>query len=123
MLFICTIDQVDYPFALVQPYDAPVGRRRHKDKDLGLWQIRAKSRSDAEFVPLCSIVRGAAMAPDYEVSGDFFLIDTTRRVTRTTRTTTLKDNENANARPSRLTARVKPPSSNGSGTATIGGLT
>ncbi|EGO23557.1 hypothetical protein SERLADRAFT_438877 [Serpula lacrymans var. lacrymans S7.9] len=38
----------------------------------------------------------------------------TRRVTRTTRTTTLKDNENANARPSRLTARVKPPSSNGS---------
>ncbi|EGO23558.1 hypothetical protein SERLADRAFT_438878 [Serpula lacrymans var. lacrymans S7.9] len=57
MLFICTIDQVDYPFALVQPYDAP-------------------SRSDAEFVPLRSIVRGAAMAPDYEVSGDFFLIDT-----------------------------------------------
>ncbi|EGO04843.1 hypothetical protein SERLA73DRAFT_68510 [Serpula lacrymans var. lacrymans S7.3] len=38
----------------------------------------------------------------------------TRRVMRTTRTTTLKDNENANARPSRLTARVKPPSSNGS---------
>ncbi|EGO30670.1 hypothetical protein SERLADRAFT_364543 [Serpula lacrymans var. lacrymans S7.9] len=27
MLFICTIDQVDYPFALVQPYDAPVGQR------------------------------------------------------------------------------------------------
>ncbi|EGO03573.1 hypothetical protein SERLA73DRAFT_165237 [Serpula lacrymans var. lacrymans S7.3] len=47
----------------------------------------------------------------------------TRRVTRTTRMTTLKDNENANARPSRLTARVKPPSSNGSGTATTGGLT
>ncbi|EGO04844.1 hypothetical protein SERLA73DRAFT_43877 [Serpula lacrymans var. lacrymans S7.3] len=53
MLFICTIDQ-----------------------DLGLWRIRANSRSDAEFVPLRSIVCGAAMAPDYEVSGDFFLIDT-----------------------------------------------
>ncbi|EGO04618.1 hypothetical protein SERLA73DRAFT_118586 [Serpula lacrymans var. lacrymans S7.3] len=76
MLFICTIDQVDYLFALVQPYDAPVGRRQHKDKDLGLWRIWAKSCSDAEFVPLRSIVCGAAMAPDYKVSGNFFLIDT-----------------------------------------------
>ncbi|KAH7926234.1 hypothetical protein BV22DRAFT_368310 [Leucogyrophana mollusca] len=35
----------------------------------------------------------------------------TRRVTRVTRTTTQKDNENANARPTRLASRAKPPSS------------
>ncbi|EJD05387.1 uncharacterized protein FOMMEDRAFT_138869 [Fomitiporia mediterranea MF3/22] len=35
----------------------------------------------------------------------------TRRVTRATRAVTTKDNENANARPSRITTRSKPPSS------------
>ena len=35
----------------------------------------------------------------------------TRRVTRTTRTTAPKDNENVNARPSRITSRAKPVSS------------
>ncbi|TFK49439.1 hypothetical protein OE88DRAFT_1663020 [Heliocybe sulcata] len=34
----------------------------------------------------------------------------TRRVTRTTRATTLKESENANARPTRLATRAKPPS-------------
>ncbi|KAG6885565.1 hypothetical protein C0993_012808 [Termitomyces sp. T159_Od127] len=34
----------------------------------------------------------------------------TRRITRTTRTATAKDSENANARPSRITARAKPAS-------------
>ncbi|KAG2135298.1 cyclin-like protein [Suillus clintonianus] len=34
----------------------------------------------------------------------------TRRVTRVTRTTVQKDSENANARPSRIISRVKPPS-------------
>ncbi|KDQ60187.1 hypothetical protein JAAARDRAFT_56150 [Jaapia argillacea MUCL 33604] len=35
----------------------------------------------------------------------------TRRTTRTTRATALKDNENADARPSKLISRAKPPSS------------
>ncbi|KAK2461041.1 hypothetical protein APHAL10511_006982 [Amanita phalloides] len=35
----------------------------------------------------------------------------TRRVTRTTRVTAPRDNENANARPSRISSRAKPPSS------------
>ncbi|KIJ61454.1 hypothetical protein HYDPIDRAFT_177035 [Hydnomerulius pinastri MD-312] len=42
----------------------------------------------------------------------------TRRVTRTTRATVQKDNENATARPSRLVSRTKPPSSNGATVAT-----
>ncbi|KIJ14607.1 hypothetical protein PAXINDRAFT_12705 [Paxillus involutus ATCC 200175] len=42
----------------------------------------------------------------------------TRRVTRTTRATVQKDNENATARPSRLVTRSKPPSSNGTAVAT-----
>ncbi|KAL5521768.1 CLB2 [Sanghuangporus sanghuang] len=39
----------------------------------------------------------------------------TRRVTRVTRATAMKDNENANARPSRITTRAKPPSSAATG--------
>ncbi|KAG6909910.1 hypothetical protein DXG01_014430 [Tephrocybe rancida] len=46
----------------------------------------------------------------------------TRRVTRTTRTATAKDNENANARPSRIAARAK-PASLASATAATGGTT
>ncbi|KAF9457551.1 cyclin-like protein [Collybia nuda] len=45
----------------------------------------------------------------------------TRRVTRTTRTTTAKDNENANARPSRITTRAKPTSLLATTTATATG--
>ncbi|KAJ6631143.1 cyclin-like protein [Mycena sp. CBHHK59/15] len=41
-----------------------------------------------------------------------------RRAGRTTRTTTLKDNENANARPSRINTRAKPLSVNGAAAAT-----
>ncbi|KAL0958176.1 hypothetical protein HGRIS_000339 [Hohenbuehelia grisea] len=44
----------------------------------------------------------------------------TRRVTRVTRTTTMKDSENANARPLRATTRAKPPSSQST---IAGGLT
>lgn len=45
----------------------------------------------------------------------------TRRATRTTRTTTAKDNENANARPSRITTRAKPSSLVANTTATATG--
>ncbi|RDB30369.1 G2/mitotic-specific cyclin cdc13 [Hypsizygus marmoreus] len=44
----------------------------------------------------------------------------TRRITRTTRTTTAKDNENANARPSRITTRAKPAALTAATTATGG---
>ncbi|KAF8067772.1 cyclin-like protein [Lyophyllum atratum] len=44
----------------------------------------------------------------------------TRRVTRTTRTATAKDTENANARPSRISTRAKPASSAATTTATGG---
>ncbi|KAG5645505.1 hypothetical protein DXG03_005915 [Asterophora parasitica] len=44
----------------------------------------------------------------------------TRRITRTTRTATAKDTENANARPSRITTRAKPSSLANATTATGG---
>ncbi|KAF9003393.1 cyclin-like protein [Cyathus striatus] len=47
----------------------------------------------------------------------------TRRVTRTTRATTIKENENANARPSRISTRSKPLSSTTGTATTIGGVT
>ncbi|KAH7907568.1 cyclin-like protein [Hygrophoropsis aurantiaca] len=50
-------------------------------------------------------------------------VKNTRRVTRVTRTTTQKDNENANARPTRITTRAKPPSSStAAATTTSAGL-
>ena len=49
-----------------------------------------------------------------------FMQHQTRRITRTTRTTTAKDNENANARPSRISTRAKPTASSAA-TTTAGG--
>ncbi|KAH0834917.1 hypothetical protein J3R83DRAFT_10592 [Lanmaoa asiatica] len=39
-----TVDHQTYPLALIQPYNTLVGHRRRKDKDLGFWRIRARSR-------------------------------------------------------------------------------
>ncbi|KAF9445675.1 hypothetical protein P691DRAFT_795336 [Macrolepiota fuliginosa MF-IS2] len=49
----------------------------------------------------------------------------TRRAVRVTRATALKDNENANARPSRIATRSKPPSGTGAAPVTtgLGGVT
>ena len=49
-----------------------------------------------------------------------FIHHQTRRITRTTRTATAKDNENANARPSRITTRAKPSASSAATTAAGG---
>ncbi|EGO19929.1 hypothetical protein SERLADRAFT_373989 [Serpula lacrymans var. lacrymans S7.9] len=75
-VFTCSIDNATYLLALVQPYDAPTGQRRCKDKDLQLWRLHSKLRSATEIVPVQSIIRGAALAQDYDNPGDFFVIDT-----------------------------------------------
>ena len=49
-----------------------------------------------------------------------FMQHQTRRITRTTRTATAKDNENANARPSRISTRAKPAASSAATTAAGG---
>ncbi|KAJ7824744.1 hypothetical protein B0H14DRAFT_3110853 [Mycena olivaceomarginata] len=64
-----------YPFALVQPMDAPVGVISAKDKALKLFRVRTRQAS--EFIPVRSIVRGAVLVPDSnpERKGDFFVMD------------------------------------------------
>jgi len=49
-----------------------------------------------------------------------FIQHQARRITRTTRTATAKDNENANARPSRISTRAKPAASSDATTAAGG---
>ncbi|KAF7344565.1 hypothetical protein MSAN_01938500 [Mycena sanguinolenta] len=64
-----------YPFALVQPLDAPVGVVSAKDKDLKLFRVRAKPRQASEFIPVRSIIRGAVVVRDSKRDGDFFVMD------------------------------------------------
>ncbi|KAH7927024.1 hypothetical protein BV22DRAFT_1153995 [Leucogyrophana mollusca] len=75
-LFECSIANTTYPTALIHAYNAPIGQRPRKDKDLGLWRIRTRRRADAEFISVKSIIRGAAVAEDKTTPGDFFVIDT-----------------------------------------------
>ncbi|KAJ7145390.1 hypothetical protein C8R43DRAFT_890476 [Mycena crocata] len=63
-----------YPFALVEPLDAPLGRLPAKDKALKLFRVRAKQAP--EFISVYSIVRGAVLAPDFDRDGDYFVMDT-----------------------------------------------
>ncbi len=61
-VFEVPLGEKRYPFALVQPLDAPVGRLSAKDKALKLFRVRA--RQDSEFIPLRSVIRGAVLVPD-----------------------------------------------------------
>ncbi|KAI0739985.1 hypothetical protein C8Q80DRAFT_1222134 [Daedaleopsis nitida] len=76
MMFTCIIGESTYPIALVHPYDASVGSTRsQKDKNLGFYRVRARTRSRAEFFSVHSIVRGALLVPDFGKDGDFFVDD------------------------------------------------
>ncbi|KAJ7038856.1 hypothetical protein C8F04DRAFT_950739 [Mycena alexandri] len=74
-VFQVALDGKNYPFALVQPLDAPLGRILAKDKVLKLFRVRAKPRQAAEFISVHSIVRGAVLVPDSERDGDYFIMD------------------------------------------------
>jgi len=74
-LFTCEVDSISYPVALIQPFDAYTGPARNKDRDLGLYRVRAKPRSQAEFIPAQSIIRGAYVVPTYERPDDYFVSD------------------------------------------------
>ncbi|KAJ7152307.1 hypothetical protein C8R43DRAFT_886375 [Mycena crocata] len=63
-----------YPFALVEPLDAPLGRPSAKDQALKLFRVRAGRA--LEFISVHSIVRGAVLAPDFDRDGDYFVMDT-----------------------------------------------
>jgi hypothetical protein len=74
-LFTCEVNSTSYPCTLIQPFDAYAGPPRNKDHNLGLYHVRAKPRSQAEFVSVRSIIRGAYVVPTHEHSEDYFVSD------------------------------------------------
>ncbi|KDQ51821.1 hypothetical protein JAAARDRAFT_62330 [Jaapia argillacea MUCL 33604] len=74
-LFTCRVGDVDYPLALIQPLDAPIGNRLRKDKDLRFTRVRAKPRSQSEFISVRSIIQGALLARDFDNYGDFLMMN------------------------------------------------
>lgn len=60
-LFVIWIDEKPYPLALVQALDAYLGPPRSKDQELGIMRVGLKHRSDAEFISVSSIERGACL--------------------------------------------------------------
>lgn len=62
LVFTCkTGDAGDYPIAMIQPMDAPIGRQTAKDKALRLIRLHAKPQSQPEFIHVQSIRRGAVL--------------------------------------------------------------
>lgn len=74
-VFIVVVDEHTYPLALVHLMDHKRPSRR-MDKDLSLYRIRAKPRSQAMFIPVRSIVRGALLFPVPAKTNEFFVVDT-----------------------------------------------
>ena len=74
-IFNYRIDNKDYPTALVQPYDAKVGRLYRKDIDLGFLRVRAKPISAPEFISIRSIIRGAVLVPAFDKKEDYLVMD------------------------------------------------
>lgn len=74
-VFKCTIEDVTFRFALVQPYTAGTGVQRRLDRDLKLTRIRAVPRSQTNFIPVDSIIRGALLYSDPANHDDLFLVD------------------------------------------------
>ena len=74
-VFVTKIDDIDYPWAFIQPYDSPIGPLTNKEKDLKLLRVRAQPRASAEFVDARSIIRGILLIPTFEKDGDYFVFD------------------------------------------------
>ncbi|KAJ7443500.1 hypothetical protein B0H11DRAFT_2091370 [Mycena galericulata] len=74
-IFQISLEEKNYPLALVQPLDAPLGRVTKKDRALKLYRVRAKPRQASEFISVHSIVRGAVLVPDSAKRGDFLVMD------------------------------------------------
>lgn len=74
LMFTISLTNHSYPVCLVQPFDAPLGPRRAKDRELGLNRVRAR-RNVTEFIFARTIIRGAPLVQDFERAGDFFVMD------------------------------------------------
>lgn len=74
-VFTCVVGGTGHPIALIQPYDIYAGPCKNKDRDCGLFRVRAKPRSKTEFFHAKSIICGAYIVPDFDEKGDFFVDD------------------------------------------------
>ncbi|KAJ6552670.1 hypothetical protein DFH09DRAFT_1496806 [Mycena vulgaris] len=74
-VFSCTVEKKVHPFALILPFDAPTGRLKKKDKVLRFHRVKAKERTDTEFISVHSIIRGAVLVPDFDNPGEFIVFD------------------------------------------------
>lgn len=79
-VFVCDIAHLAptsrIPLVLIQSLDAPIGARKAKDKDLGLFRLRSPQHSIYRIIPARSIIRGAYLVEDPVTRGDFFAVDT-----------------------------------------------
>ena len=76
-VFSCSIDETDYPLALLQPYEVLGSRSRPlQDKQLGLLRVRRKDSVRTEFISLQSVIRGAlVVAAEKDTAHDCFVVD------------------------------------------------
>lgn len=74
-LFRIMVDTKSHALAFVELYSRPSNSLRKKDKDLGLYRLRLNAKRYG-IISLESIVRGALLIPDFEVSGEYLIVDT-----------------------------------------------
>ena len=73
-MFTVCLANGSYPVCLVQPFDAPIGPQRAKDRDLGLYRVCAR-RNVTELLFAQTIIHGTPLVQDFEKEGDFFIMD------------------------------------------------
>ncbi|KAK0471475.1 hypothetical protein IW261DRAFT_1425114 [Armillaria novae-zelandiae] len=84
-LFECEYLEQRYPLALVHPFDLTVTDggecwKFQRDKDLGLYRLRARPRVFSQIVSIYSIIRGVLLvkdnSSDLSNGQDYFVVDT-----------------------------------------------
>ncbi|KAL4078992.1 hypothetical protein V8B97DRAFT_1865297, partial [Scleroderma yunnanense] len=75
-LFKCTVSREEFPLALIQLYDAPIGQWLSKDKHLNFWRVQEQPCTLTEFFSVQSIICGALLYPDNSRPGDYLVMDT-----------------------------------------------
>ncbi|KAL4065043.1 hypothetical protein V8B97DRAFT_2025824 [Scleroderma yunnanense] len=75
-LFKCTVSREEFPLALIQLYDAPIGQQLSKDKHLNFWRVQEQPCTSTEFFSVQSIIHRALLYPDNSRPGDYLVMDT-----------------------------------------------
>lgn len=74
-MFTTTTNNRIEPWALIQPYDAPVGQPTTREKDLQLFRIRAKARASSCFISAKLIIRGVLIVPTFLKNDNYYVFD------------------------------------------------